>query len=181
MATQFKPTSPAADAAAWASQSRTPRSTLLTPDLMAMAQGGMAVCLGTCSKEGWPRVGTGIGCRILADGTLRVIVSRIANVELLELLSQGQPLAVTFSTPRDHRSFQVKSSSAVVRPAISDDLPEMDRQTDILRVDLIGLGFPPAVARGYVSFDAQQMVAIEFVPDRVFTQTPGPGAGGELK
>jgi hypothetical protein len=180
MAPPLNPTSPAADIASWLRQKQGDRKSLLTADLVAFAQSGVGVALAAQDQNGRPVVGLGVGCRVHADGTLRVLLSQVANVALLDAVSAGSALAATFTAASDHRAIQVKAARAEIRPACSDDVPEVDRQSAVLRDELIELGFPPDLARGYVAHDPGQLIAIEFIPDRVFTQTPGPGAGAEL-
>lgn len=180
MAPSFTPARPVEDIAAWERQRRVGGMQPLTPDLIALAQSGASVTLAAPGMKGRPAVGIGVGCRIAPDGTMRVLLSGVSNAALLESVAAGLGLAVTFTTARDHRAFQVKAQQAAILPASSDDFPEMDRQTAVFQEELIELGFPPDLARGYAVFDPEQLVAIELRPDRVFTQTPGPGAGAEL-
>ncbi len=43
------------------------------------------------------------------------------------------------------------------------------------------IGFSPDLAAaGFASYDRDRLIALELAPRRVFTQTPGPGAGAEL-
>ena len=181
MTHSFTPASPVKDIAAWERQRRPAGNQLLTPDLIAFAQAGVSVILATPGANGRPAVGMGVGCRIAPDGTMRVLLSAVSNAALLGAVAAGAGLAVTFTTAPDHRAFQVKATEAAISPACSDDLPEMDRQTAVFHDELVELGFPPDLARGYAAFDPGQLVAIEFRPDHVFTQTPGPGAGAELR
>lgn len=90
-------------------------------------------------------------------------------------------IAATFSRARDHRSIQLKAASAVQREAESADLPEIARQSTILRDELVALGYTRAQAIAYTAFDPSDLAVVEFTPERVFTQTPGPGAGAELR
>ncbi|MCX7888291.1 MAG: hypothetical protein N2422_01005 [Rhodobacteraceae bacterium] len=181
MAATSTPASPVEDIAAWQRQHPSGSSQPLTPDLVAFAQRGVSVIMAAPGANGRPAPGIAVGCRIAQDGSMRILLGRAGNVALLEAVGAGAGLAVTFTAAPDHRSFQVKTSHAEIRPATSDDLPEMDRQTACFMDDLLELGFPPELARGYVAFDPADLIAIEFLPDRVFTQTPGPGAGAELK
>jgi hypothetical protein len=178
--TEFKPTSPAEDLVAWASRLKGGAQGLLTPDLVALVQGGVAISMGRCDGRGWPIVGWGTGCRVLHGRRLRVLCSRSGNLALVQSLEENRPLAVTFTATRDHRACQVKTRRADVLTAVSDDLPELDRQTAVLQAGLIELGLPVKVARDYCTFDPDDLVAVEFDPEHLFSQTPGPGAGVEL-
>ncbi|MBD3765661.1 MAG: hypothetical protein IE927_13300 [Rhodobacterales bacterium] len=153
MSSGFVPASPLGDLAAWAAQG--PGSGLLTPDLVALAQSGVGITLAGRLADGRPVAGLGLGCRVLPCGTLRVPAS-------------GPAIAALVAT------------RAAVRPALSDDLPEVDRQCAVLADGLVEIGFSRDLARGYVAHDPASLIALEFRPERVFTQTPGPGAGAEL-
>ncbi|MCO8146767.1 hypothetical protein NHN26_16275 [Rhodovulum tesquicola] len=180
MSSSFIPASPINDLASWAAQKPAPGGGLLTPDLVALAQSGVSVTLASCDPDGRPIVGVGIGCRIRPDGTIRALLGRAANAALLDAIAAGGRIAATFTGAPDHRAFQVKAASATLREALSDDLPEIDRQCAVLADGLVEIGFSRELADGYVAHDPDDIVAIEFLPERVFTQTPGPGAGAEL-
>jgi hypothetical protein len=49
-----------------------------------------------------------------------------------------------------------------------------------MRDELIGGGYSPAFSAAYVAHEPKEIVAVELSPDRIFVQTPGPGAGSEL-
>ena len=181
MSSSFVPATPTGDIASWAAQKPAQEGSLLTPDLVALAQSGVSVTLATSTLDGRPVVGLGVGCRIRPDGTLRVLLTRAANADLLAAVSQGSPIAATFTGAPDHRAFQVKAASATIGAALSDDRPEIDRQCAVLADGLVEIGFSRALADGYVAHDPNDLAAIEFRPERVFTQTPGPGAGSELR
>ena len=125
-------------------------------------------------------LGLGVGCRISAAGVFRILLGETANPALLSALADGRPVAVTFTATRNHDSFQVKAARAELRPASPDDLPEMDRQNALFRDGLVEIGYSPVQAAGYCVWQSDDLVAIELVPERVFTQSPGPGAGTEI-
>ncbi len=157
-----------------------PRQGLLTHDLVALAQGGVSVILASCGADGKPIAGIGVGARIDKTGAIRVFLTRQANLPLLAALEAGRAIAVTFSRARDHVAFQVKANSAAILQACSDDVPEIARQSAVFRDELIGINLPPHVAEGYTTYDPNDLLAIEFIPDQAYVQTPGPGAGGPL-
>jgi len=143
-------------------------------------QSGTVPALGTRSKEGMPLVGRGVACRVDADGRIRVLVPRAPNLEILAAIDAGLPLAVTFTGAREHRSIQVKTSLATVAEIRSDDACEVARQIALLTDGLVEIGFTRPLADGYSAYDPDDLVSVEFRTERVFTQTPGPGAGQEL-
>ena len=152
----------------------------LPPHVRAFLQSGTASALGTRSSDGAPLIGPGIACRLETDGLIRVVVPRAPNLPLLEAIEAGQPLAATFSAPRDHRSIQIKTSRAAVAPIRSHDACEAARQVALLADGLVEIGFTRHQAESYVVYDPSDMVSVEFRAEQVFTQTPGPGAGQEM-
>jgi hypothetical protein len=175
------PASPAEDVAAYRSRrERLAAGNPLSADLAAFMQSGISIILATVTAGLEPIAGFGLGCRIDAAGTVRVLLRRPVNAALLEAVAQGRPLAVTGSRPHDHRSIQVKATSARIVAVDPADLPEIARQTAGMRDELIHCGYDPMLAAAYVSYEPGEVAAIELTPERVFTQTPGPGAGSEL-
>lgn len=152
----------------------------LSPQLVALAQGGSGVAIASSGADGAPIVGLGVGCRLGPDGHFRVLLGRRGNASLLSAIEQGRPVAVTFTATRDHTSFQVKASRARLSESCSDDLPEMGRQNALFQDGLVEIGYSRTQAAGYCAYDPADLVAMEVAPERVFTQTPGPGAGTEL-
>lgn len=110
----------------------------------------------------------------------RFLVDRCVNAEVIEALASGGPVAVTLTVTRDHTSFQIKASKAHTGPRCNDDLPEVDRQQALFRDGLSELGYSEAQGVGYSVYETANLVAVEFAPEQVFSQTPGPGAGQEI-
>lgn len=156
-------------------------SSLLQPHLVAFLQGGVTVSLGARAAGGRPVIGVGVACRVTGSDELRVLVSREANRPLLEAVAAGSALAATFSRARDHRSIQIKTSFASIQDIESGDPSEAARQSALLADDLMELGYSRLQAEAYAFRGAADLVALAFRPERVFTQTPGPGAGAELR
>lgn len=181
MPSDFVPSSPSNDVARWAAQASRSDEGLLTPDLVALAQSGVAIGVACRMADGRPIVGTGIGCRIDPDGTMRILLGRTANAGLVAALAQGSGIAATFTGAPDHRAFQVKAGQVELREALPEDLAEVDRQCAVLADGLVEIGFSRELASGYVAHDPDDLTVLAFRPERIFTQTPGPGAGAELR
>jgi hypothetical protein len=67
-----------------------------------------------------------------------------------------------------------------VREPEPADAAAADRQSAVFRGLLIAAAYPDAFSTNYCSAGGQRPVAIEFVPEAAFVQTPGPGAGSRL-
>jgi hypothetical protein len=156
------------------------RADLLPAHLVAFLQGGVAVTLGARSAGGRPIVGVGVGCRVEAMMDVRVLLSRGTNAAFIEAIEGGSAVAATFSRARDHRSIQLKAMRARIRETAPDDFIEAERQCALLADELVELGYMRLQAKAYAHFGTSDLVSLEFRPERVFTQTPGPGAGAEL-
>lgn len=176
-----QPARPADDLAVPAGRrDRIAEGSALSRELAAFMQSGISVILGAVGANRQPIAGVALACRIEADGRVRVLLRRPANLALLEALGAGGAVAVTFSRPRDHRSIQVKASRARIVPCRAEDLPELARQCAGMRDELVGAAYPPAFAAAYAAYEPGEVAAIELAADRAFVQTPGPGAGGEI-
>jgi hypothetical protein len=169
---------PTDDQVAWRDAACAPGR--LPAHLVAFLQCGVSITLGARGRNGRPVVGAGVACRVSGMETVRVLLSRRSDAAVIDAVEAGSALAATFSRARDHRSIQLKTSRAVVRPAATDDASEAARQCALLADDLVELGYARTQADVYAFLGAPDLVSLEFVPSHVYTQTPGPGAGAEL-
>ena len=152
----------------------------LPPHLVAFLQGGVTATLGARSAAGRPVIGSGVACRVRNMSEVRVLLSPVANAALVDAVTKGSAVAATFSRARDHRSIQLKASHARICDALPDDMSEAARQTALLADELMDLGYTRIQADAYAFRHTADLVSLEFHPERIFTQTPGPGAGAEL-
>lgn len=154
---------------------------VLTPDLEIFCQGGVSVIVAACLPAEAPVAGLGCGCRILLDNRIRLLLPRPDNEGLLAMVERGARIAVTFSQPITHRSIQVKGSQGVVTSPNEEDKREAMRQAERVRWELVEVDYSPAFAEAYCRVDPDILVAVDLTLDVAFVQTPGPGAGAELK
>lgn len=153
----------------------------LTPELMAFFQNGVAVILATC-VDGRPMAGRGFACRIDEQaGTVRILLRRTGHGAFLAALRGGAAIAATFTQPPEHRSIQLKGKGATETAATVADGMALAVQSREFRDRMMLIKYTQAMSNGYCFADAGDIVAISFVPDESFVQTPGPGAGSELK
>ena len=181
MSRAYIPAAPADDLSARRSRhDRIADGSVISSELSAFMQSGIDVSLATVDAGLHPIAGIALACRIDPTGTVGVLLRKPANLALLDAMAQGGPVAVTFTRPRDHRSIQIKARSARITSVRADDPPEIARQCARMRDELIGAGYSPAFSAAFVAYEPKEIVAIELSPDRIFVQTPGPGAGSEL-
>ena len=127
-----------------------------------------------------PVVGRGAGVRI--DGArVRITLRDLPNRPLIEALTLGAPLAATFSQPTTHRSIQIKAARAEIDPDPGpEDAARAAVQAARFGDELRACAYAPEFVRAYTDFAPHELLVVVFVPERVFDQTPGPGAGAAL-
>jgi hypothetical protein len=181
MSRALVPASPADDLSSYRSRiDRIADGSPINSELASFMQSGISVTVASVATGPLPIAGLALACRIERAGMVRVLLRKQANLGLLEAIAQGGAIAVTFTRPHDHRSIQVKAPSGRIVDARADDVPEVVRQCAGMRDELMGIGYDPVLSAAYVAFEPSELIAIELNPDRVFVQTPGPGAGSEL-
>ena len=154
---------------------------VLTPELADFCRSGVSIVLASCDRAGRPVVGRGLACRIDDEGRMRVVLRRPSNHALLDALAGGGRFAATFTQPTTHRSIQIKAQGATVaEPGVADG-PAAGAQTLAFRRELVDIGYPDIFAAPYVAFEPHELVALDFLPEQAFVQTPGPSAGSALR
>jgi hypothetical protein len=154
---------------------------VLTPDLAQFCRSGISVIVAAGGPGEMPVAGMANGCCILPDGRMRLLLPRSGNEALLTIAQRGGRVSATFSQPITHRSIQVKGRDARLETPTETDRQEAVRQMTGLRNELVEVDYPPAFADAHCFVDPSDLVAIDITLDAAFVQTPGPGAGAELK
>lgn len=160
---------------------RSGANTLLTADLIEFCEGGVSIVAAVTDRAGAPIAGTACGCRVLDDGRVRLVLLRSANLELLEAAVAGVPIAVTFSRPRTHRSIQLKGiNTTLAEPTAAERQAGVDQMAG-LGEELRNVDYTARFTAAFCAVDPDDLVAVDFDPVSAFVQTPGPGAGAELR
>ncbi|WP_114968486.1 hypothetical protein [Rhodoferax ferrireducens] len=157
------------------------RSSLLTPDLIAMVDGGVSTIVSSCDAALHPSVMRAVGSAITPDGlSISVYLSRRQSRQLLQDVAASGHIAVVFSQPFSHRTLQVKATSARTRSALPADQPVLQRYLLAMQEEVSRVGFDPAFTRAMLAYQFDDLVVISFEPTQAFDQTPGPKAGAAL-
>ncbi len=175
------PASPADDIAArraW--RGPTLANGTLTPELVAFCQGGVSVILASCA-DGEPLAGRGFACRIDETGTVRILLRRTGHAAFIAALRGGAAISGTFTNPPQHRSIQLKGKGARESAVTVADGMALAVQSREFRDRMMQIKYSEVMSNGYCFAEPDDLVAIEFMPDEAFVQTPGPSAGSELK
>jgi hypothetical protein len=153
---------------------------ILTPELREFCQSGLSIALGSRAADGLPLSGHGLACLIDDSGAVRILLREPANPELLRAVASGAKIAATFSEPRTHRSIQLKAGSSRRVPLAKGDLEAVATQCAKFESELEFVGYTRQFSSYYCAYRPEEVVAIEFVPEEAYVQTPGPGAGSML-
>jgi hypothetical protein len=149
----------------------------LDRDAVALLEGAPSMIVATCSEDLMPNLVQAVGCRVLADGRVVVIVSRVQAESVLESLEAGQRIAVTFSRPTTVRTVQLKGEAVTISPARRVDHETVRRFRAAFAIELEQVGYGGGFGEAITDTGDAELVAITFVPTAVFEQTPGPAAG----
>lgn len=154
---------------------------LLSPEHVALIDGGISAIAAACGHDQRPSVMRAVGTHITPDGRrITVWLAASQSAELLRQVAETGRLAVVFSQPASHRTVQVKTRRVQQRPATADDLPVLLRYRAAMEQEVALVGFPPLFTQAMLAFDLADLVALSFEPEAAFDQTPGPKAGAAL-
>jgi hypothetical protein len=155
---------------------------LIDTELAAFMESGISLNLASCDSARMPSVARAIGCRVTDGGrTVRLLVSRQQCAKVLDHIAQSGRVAVVISRPSTHRTVQVKAEGARIDSASADDLAAVHRYLDSFPAELAPMNYDPAMIRSFLRCPDEDVCAVVFTPCSAFSQTPGSGAGRELK
>ena len=153
----------------------------LPADLVAMMARGVSVIVGSRDAKLRPSIMRAVGSRVEQDGQdITVYLSRPSSRQVLQDIASTGQLAVVFSEPSTHRTVQLKASRAEIRSAVADDVPVLAAYLKSMEHEIQQVGIPPPLTRAMLAHRIEDVVAISFVPEQAFDQTPGPRAGEPL-
>lgn len=156
--------------------------TLIDAELAAFMESGISLNLASCDRALAPSVARAIGCRVTDGGrTVRLLVSRQQCLRVLDHIEQTGRVAVVVSRPSTHRTVQLKAEGARIDNACADDLAAVHRYLDSFPAELAPMHYDPAMIRAFLMCPDDDVRAVVFTPCSAFLQTPGSGAGRELK
>ncbi len=154
---------------------------VLSAELAEFCQSGVSVIIAVGGRGNVPLSGQGCACRVLEDGRMRILLLRRSNHAIIAAADQDAPIAVTFSQPLTHRSIQIKGiNPATGEPTLSDRQAAVEQSAG-LEQELRDVDYARRFTEAYCAVDVDDLVALDFDPVAAFVQTPGPGAGAELR
>ena len=150
----------------------------LDPDIAAFIQRGVAAAVSCCNDARQPSMARVVATRVSADRQcVTVLILRSSNDALLRDAQAGRMIAAVFCLPENERALQIKG----VITAVGEPDPDDSTRVDAHRIDFADQIQPKGYAREFSDYyhaaAADDLVALSFVPEALFEQTPGPQAG----
>ena len=156
-------------------------TTLLDADRIAMVAKGVSAIVASCSVALQPSIMRAVGSHISADGRcVTVYLRRSQSRQLLQDIADTGRIAVVFSEPSTHHTLQLKAGQAQQRPATTDDLPVLQAYLRSMEHEVGLVGWGPHYVGAMLAAPLDDVVAVSFIPDAAFDQTPGPRAGSVI-
>jgi len=154
----------------------------LTVEQTAFLQGPASMNVGAVGRDGWPCVCRAQGVMVTRDRrALTVLLSAMRGRAVLDALDAGSAITLVVSRPATHATLQLKAAAATRTKVGTAQRACSERCVAAFAGELqtlgYGAGVEPALAALLPTHD---LVALRFVPDIVFDQTPGPDAGRVL-
>ena len=147
----------------------------LPDELVAFAQGGVSLVMGTCGPDLVPESVRAAGLRVWSGAChLTVLMPKATGEVALANLRANGRLAVTMSHVETFRTVQVKGTTLAIRDGDDADRELAMRYGAAFRAALAWDGIPEVVTKGLNLWPAW---AIDLEIAHVFAQTPGPVAG----
>lgn len=147
----------------------------------AFIQRRVSILVGSCGAEGVPSLARAYGCRVSLDRrAVTVFLAVPQSEDLLRDLRASGVIAVVFSRPSTHETLQFKGSVQRMSPVEADDRPVMRAYGRSFAEEVAPLGFDATFQDAIMAPVEHEAVAVTFVPEAAFVQTPGPSAGQPL-
>mgnify|MGYP001309602730 CR=1 FL=1 len=147
----------------------------LDDDLLAFLQRPLMCILAAVDRGGRPAAGRGIGVDVLGDRErIEVIFSGWQWPRLETSVRETGRLAVTFVSPSDYVTFQIKGNAAI-RDTEARDLDRADRFMKNAADELASLGVLQSIIVPWLTAREARVATLDV--NEIYIQTPGPHAG----
>lgn len=157
------------------------RAPLLDEARAAFLTRHVSILVGSCDTRYRPSVVRAFGCRVTPDrGAVTVFLAVPHSTAVLADLRAGGGIAVVFSRPTTHETVQLKGLGARIDPLAEGDRELMRAYGRSFAEEIGAIGFDHPFQRAITAGIEGEVVAVTFVPDAAFEQTPGPAAGQRL-
>ena len=157
----------------------------LTEAQAAFIAGPRSIFAASRGADGLPSLCRALACKVAADRrSVTVLLHPQRAAALLQDIAASGEIAVVFNEPPTHRTLQIKGRDARPVSTPADAAQSVDAHIEAFAQELDPMGFRGhligVVVRGAPEPNGLVPVAVQFTPDAVFEQTPGPRAGARV-
>lgn len=151
---------------------------VLSEEVAAFASEGHSALVGTRDARHVPAVQRALAVRAdAASGEVTVLLPVATEDGMLANLRDNGRIAVTLAAT-DHRSVQIKGRVLEIAAAGAEDRAHLERFRSEMAREWAEFGVPRRITLSLAHWPCH---AVRFRAERVFVQTPGPGAGEPLR
>lgn len=155
---------------------------MLSPDIADFIQQGVAAAVSCCDQNLRPSMARVVGTRVTEDLSLiTVLVLRNVNATLLRDAQPGRNLAAVFCLPENERAIQIKGRVVAVEAPRPEDWPMVCAHRIAFADQIEPKGYAREFSDYYHAAASDDLLAVSFVPEALFEQTPGPQAGRPME
>jgi len=160
------------------------RAAIINDALKTFLESGVSVVVGTRDVGLAPEIVRGWGPVVSEDRrSISLCIAQAAGNRTLDNLSTIGQVSVVFTMPTNLQSVQLKGRWIETTEADDTDLAAVDRHRDAFASLNERIGMPRRVVETFWKRELETspiLVKLRFIPEQVFNQTPGPGAGSRL-
>jgi hypothetical protein len=157
---------------------------VISEELKTYLECGPSVVVGTRDLGLVPEIARAWGVRVAEDRRSVDLCIPIATVgKTLDNLASNGQMAVSFAMPTNMKSVQMKGTGMEAGEPDAEDMAAVERHRDAFATMNERMGMPRKVIERFWHREVETgtaMVKLRFVPEQIFNQTPGPGAGSRL-
>ncbi|MEY2397588.1 MAG: hypothetical protein QOJ00_762 [Actinomycetota bacterium] len=147
-------------------------------ELADFLDSGVAMLGASADEHGQPEPFRIWSASVPTEGRVRVLINAEAR-RTFECVTAGTRIALLFSDIGTFRSLQMKgAATGAAQPSTPDDMARFRRYEEHFGIALAQIGHPP---RLNMSMRPLGVFAVEVDVEQMFDQTPGPGAGAEVR
>lgn len=149
----------------------------LPADITDFIQHGVAAAVSACGADLQPSMARVVGVRVDAHSAVTVLLLRSTSQALLNDVRPGCKIAAVFCLPENERALQIKGVVSAVEAPRADDWARVLQHRIAFADQIEPKGYAREFSDYYHAASADDLVAVSFMPQELFEQTPGPQAG----
>lgn len=152
---------------------------MISAELTEFIESGLSMLVGTRDARLVPECVRPVGVRVEKGGReVTVFLAAATSATSIANLADNGRIAMCVSRPVDHRTVQLKGRLVSSALATESDRAAVERHRKGFAATLAYVGVPPRLT---LRMSHWPSYAVRFRVESLFDQTPGPGAGAEIK